>query len=168
MGGVALIQRRLTSAETKCCLISVTPLRRQEGLCAALNTQASALLRFIQRRSCEERWRFVLGANGFDGKSEMRVGGEARKPRVQTGFEKQPFRRSQRLFLFFKGPLKSCNCGALTFVFYKSGFGPSNDVNLVLSRDAVVPSRSKPAARCCGFRQVVDQQHNDHVQQTCD
>lgn len=68
----ALIQRRLTSAETKCCLISVTPLWRQEGLCAALNTQASSLLRFIQRRSREERWRFVLGANGFDGKSEMR------------------------------------------------------------------------------------------------
>lgn len=83
---VALIQRRRTSAETKCCLISVTPLRRQEGLCAALNTQASSLLRFIQRQSCEERWRFVLGANGFDGKSEMRGG--ARKPCVQTGFEK--------------------------------------------------------------------------------
>lgn len=97
---VALIQRRRTSAETKCCLISVTPLRRQEGLCAALNTQASSLLRFIQRQSCEERWRFVLGANGFDGKSEMRGG--ARKPCVQTGFEKTTFSQVLWMLLLFK------------------------------------------------------------------
>lgn len=42
-GGGGLIQRRRTGPETKCCLISVTPLRQEEGLYAALNTHRRPL-----------------------------------------------------------------------------------------------------------------------------
>lgn len=42
-GGGGLIQRRRAGPETKRCLISVTPLRKEEGLYAALNTHRRPL-----------------------------------------------------------------------------------------------------------------------------
>lgn len=55
-GGGVLIQRRRTSPETKRCLIRVSPLRKEEGLYAALNTHCRPLSgdAFSACQSCPE------------------------------------------------------------------------------------------------------------------